>query len=141
MLKVSLLAAGVAAVALAPAPAPAAPLHLTPALGLQSADSHVIEVQGRRHWRGGHWRGHRGRDALIGLGIGSAIVGGMIAAQPYGYYDYGPAYGSAPYAYGGAPYAYADGGWQQCAAEFRSLRQDGTYTTYDGRQVLCPYLR
>ena len=132
MFKLPLLAAaGAAAIALgasAPSPAQAASVHLSPAFAL-SAESNVIEVQRWRRdrdWRHGRYH-RRDRDAMIALGIGSAIVGGMIATQqPYGY---------------GQPYGYASSGWDQCAAQFRSLRADGTYTTYDGRQVLCPYLR
>lgn len=129
----SLALAGATALALtaaAPAPAQASALHLMPAFGAASVDSNVVQVQRRWRHRGhrhrGHWHrgwGHRDRDAWLALGIGSAIVGGMIAAQ------------------GSAPYATASSAWEQCAAQFQSLREDGTYTTYDGRQVLCPYLR
>ena len=139
MLKLSMIAAaGAAAIALAataPSPAQAASVHLSPAFGAVTVESNVIEVQ--------RWRRHR-RDAgaLFALGVGSAIVGGMIASQrPYGY-GYGQPYGYAQPSYGyRQSYGYASSGWDLCAAQFRSLRSDGTYTTYDGRRVLCPYLR
>jgi hypothetical protein len=132
MLKLPLLAltsaAAIALAASAPAPVQAGALHLMPGVGSVASESNVVEVQRWRRDRR-HHHGRRGdRDALIALGIGSAIVGGMIAAQR-------PAYG-----YGPGP-AYASSAWDQCAAQYRSLRADGTYTTYDGRQVLCPYLR
>jgi hypothetical protein len=133
MSKLPLLAfAGAAAIALAataPVPAHASAVHLTPAFGSVASESNVVEVR-RRHRR----------NSWIALGVGSAIVGGMIAAQrpAYGYapaYGYGPTYGYGPQR------GYVSSGWDECAARFRSLRADGTYTTYDGRQVLCPYLR
>ena len=123
-------------------PAGAAPLHLIPSLNSMSGTAHVEEVQFRR-WHGHRHHRHswRGRDALIGLGIG-AIAGSMIASQGYGY---GAPYYGAPYAYGAPAYGgptYADSsGWERCRAQFRSLRADGTYTTYSGQQKLCPYLR
>lgn len=124
------------------APADAAPARLVPSLASMSGTAHVQEVQWRGH-RHHHRHGWRGRDALIGLGIG-AIAGSMIASQGYGY-GYGAPYYGGPHAYGGPVYggpAYADAsGWERCRAEFRSLRADGTYTTYGGEQKLCPYLR
>jgi hypothetical protein len=134
------LAATLSAGALAAAPAQAAPTHLIPSLDSMSGTAHVQEVQyrhGHRHHRH-HRHGWSGRDALIGFGIG-ALAGSAIASQGYGY-GYG-----APYAYGGPVYGgpvYAQSsGWERCQAEFRSLRADGTYTTYGGEQKLCPYLR
>jgi hypothetical protein len=136
------LAATMSAGTFAMAPAQAAPSHLIPSLDSVSTTAHVQEVKFRRGHGHHHHRHHGwgGRDALIGLGIG-AVTGSIIASQPYGYgYGYG-----APYAYGGPVYggpAYADAsGWERCQAEFRSLRADGTYTTYGGEQKLCPYLR
>jgi hypothetical protein len=134
------LAATMSAGTFAMAPAQAAPSHLIPSLDSASTTAHVQEVKFRRGHGRHHHRHHgwSGRDALIGLGIG-AVAGGIIASQPYGY-GYG-----APNAYGGPVYggpAYADAsGWERCQAEFRSLRADGTYTTYGGEQKLCPYLR
>jgi hypothetical protein len=127
-MKLSLLAiTGAAAIALsatAPAPVQAGAIHLTPTFGSHVQESDVIEV--RRHRR----RSSRNRDWLA-LGIGSAIVGGMIASQR-------PAYG---YGYGPGPGYHGSSAWDACAARFRSLEPDGFYTTFDGRRVLCPYLR
>lgn len=128
MLKLSLLsvtgAAAIALAASAPAPANAGFVHLTPALGSVASESNVVDVRrhSRRDRRSHRWD-RRDRNAWIALGLGSAIVGGMLAAPR------SPAYGHAASA------------WDLCAARFRSLRPDGTYTTYDGRRVLCPYLR
>ncbi len=75
----------------------------------------------------------------------------------YGYYGYGPYYGGPLDVPGdvlagtagvagdilGAPYAgpYPRAGIVACARHFRSFNPaTGTYTTYSGEQVLCPYL-
>lgn len=125
--------------ALAPAqaaPAANAAQATAAAVAATDAKSGVTEV-GRR-WRrgGGGWR--RG----VGIGIGAAIVGGIIANEVYrprrGYYydDYeydGPYY--APSGYGGDARAL-------CAENFRSFEWDtGLYTTYSGYKRTCPYLR
>lgn len=133
--------------AAAPAPVQAASVHLTPAFGSVTADSNVIDVRSRG-WRGhrhGGWRGNDAWWALGAFGLGT-VVGSAIASPHYGYGYGAPSYGYAPYA--AAPYAaapagaYAESsGWERCEAEFRSLRADGTYTTYGGEQKLCPYLR
>jgi hypothetical protein len=143
MFKLSTLAiAGTAALALAataPQPAKAGAILLTPALGSPHVSSHVEEVQWRRHR---HSR--RDRNAAIALGLGAAVIGGALASRHYGYYGAPYGYYGAPHAYYGAPppvVHYRGDGWAECQARFRSLRADGTYTTYDGRQVLCPYLR
>jgi predicted MFS family arabinose efflux permease len=142
-LQVMALSAAAMASALFTVPSQAAPAFVVPSLDSMSGTAQVQEVQlryGHRHHRH-HHHGWRGRDALIGLGIG-AVAGSIIASQPYGYgYGYG-----APYAYGGPVYGggavYADtSGWERCQAEFRSFQSDGTYTTYSGEQKLCPYLR
>lgn len=64
-------------------------------------------------------RGLRGRD--VGIGIGAAIIGGMIASQA----------------------ARADRtAMQMCADRFRSFDWErGTYVTYGGEVRVCPYLR
>jgi hypothetical protein len=145
----SVAAAGALALStVAPVSVQAASVHLTPAFGSVDAKSNVVDVKWRGH-RHGHW-GWGGSDALWALGafgLGTAI--GSAIARPH----YGHGYGYAPYAYSPG-YAYAPGAyasvdartatsaeWARCEAEFRSLRADGTYTTYDGEQKLCPYLR
>lgn len=127
--------------ALAASPLTAAPTHLVPSLNSMSGTAHVEEVQFRHrgHHHRHHHHGWRGRDALIGFGIG-AVAGSIIASQPYGY-GYGAPYAYGAPAYGGPAYAASSSGWERCEAEFRSLQPDGTYTTYGGEQKLCPYLR
>jgi BA14K-like protein len=73
----------------------------------------------------GYYYGPRVLD-LPGIVIGDAAVaaGGVLGA-PYGYY--------------GAPYAEA--GEVACARRFRSFNPaTGTYTSYTGEQIVCPYL-
>jgi len=98
------------------------------------AGSAVTEV---RRWRRGGWR--RG----VGVGIGAAIVGGIIANEiyrprgGYRYYD--------DYSYDGpyyAPSGYGGDARTLCAQNFRSFEwRTGLYTTYEGDKRLCPYLR
>lgn len=98
------------------------------------AKSAVTKV-GRRWHRGGWRKG-------VGIGLGAAIVGGIIANEIYrpraGYYydDYeydGPYY---------APSGYRSDARELCARNFRSFEWDtGLYTTYSGYKRLCPYLR
>jgi hypothetical protein len=149
MLKFPIAAAASAAIAFAaaaPSPVQAAAVHLTPAIGSLEAGSDVIDVRWRRHG----WRGNNAWIALGAAGLGAAIASGAYS-RPYPHYGYyGHDYGYAPYGYGYAtPPAYAYSGpgvdvgdaWDRCRAQFRSLRADGTYTTYGGEQRLCPYLR
>ena len=92
----------------------------------------VTEV---RRWHRGGWR--RG----VGVGIGAAIVGGIIANEiyrpRYRYYD--------DYSYDGpyyAPSGYGGDARELCAQNFRSFEwRTGLYTTYEGDKRLCPYLR
>jgi BA14K-like protein len=63
-------------------------------------------------------------EAIAGA---EGIVGGVLAGPRYGY---------------GYGYGYELGGAAACAREYRSFDPaTGTYTTYSGEQVLCPYLR
>jgi hypothetical protein len=76
------------------------------------------------YYRGGY-RGHRGRN--IGIGIGAAIIGGVIVSQALRAERYR---------------TYSGSGRQQCADTFRSFDWDsGTYMGYDGVRHVCPYLR
>ena len=76
-----------------------------------------------------------GYDYGSPLDLPAAVVGGtlgLVAGALSGGYD------APPYAYGG--------GWDErmaaCAANFISFDPTtGTYTTYEGFQVLCPFLR
>lgn len=128
-------AALVSAVAI---PASAAPLspqtQAVPAF--TQAESSVTQVQWRRggYYRGGgDWRNGRWIAPLIG----GAIIGGAIASSRDGYYNRN--YGERAYGYSGGG---GDAAYERCAEQFRSFDPaSGTYTTYDGRQVVCPYLR
>ena len=105
----ALPAAGVARVALTP----------------DASGIHKIDYRGYRggYYRGGY-RGYRGRN--IGIGIGAAIVGGVIVSQ---------ALRAERRNYGG-------GARQHCADTYRSFDWDsGTYMGYDGERHVCPYLR
>ena len=132
----TLIAAPLMAAALASAvamPASAAPLspQTQAAPAVTHSDAGLTQVQWRRggyHRGGGGWRNGRWIAPLIG----GAIIGGAIASSREGYYDRG-------YVYSGGG---GDAGYERCAEQFRSFDPaSGTYTTYDGRQVVCPYLR
>lgn len=88
-------------------------------------------------WRRGGWR--RG----VGVGIGAAIVGGIIANEiyrpRYGYRYYDDYSYDGPYY---APSSYSGDARTLCAENFRSFEwRTGLYTTYEGEKRLCPYLR
>jgi BA14K-like protein len=62
----------------------------------------------------------------------TAVVASGVAGVPYGYYR-------TPYA--GTGVVYAENGVAACARRFRSFDPaTGTYTSYTGEQVVCPYL-
>lgn len=137
LVKLMPVAAAALFLGMAPAQAagPAAGAAQAAAAAKAEAGSAVTEV-GRR-WRRGGWR--KG----VGIGLGAAIVGGIIAHEIYrprhGYryyddYEYdGPYY--APSGYSGDPRVL-------CAENFRSFEwHTGLYTTYGGDKRLCPYLR
>jgi hypothetical protein len=103
-----------------------------------AAPAGVVEqtqYRGRRGYRGRDYRGRgyygdrrsyrrdrrRSRNRAIGLGIGAAVVGAAIASSA----------------------ARSDrGAMQRCADTYRSFDwNSGTYTTYGGETVVCPYLR
>jgi hypothetical protein len=137
-------AAGAAMIVSAGAAPIAAPSALQQAVAA-TADVQVQTVQWRRGWRGGYRRGGGG---WIGPAIvGSAIIGGAIAAtRPYGYgYGY---YGNPGY-YGDYAYepgyTYVEPGYRvggsvaYCEQRFRSYdRASGTYMGYDGMRHPCP---
>ena len=132
--------AALVAVICAAAPAAAAPVGPAIAPAAAKSGSAVTEVQYRRGWRGGYRRGGYGRG--IALGLGAAIVGGVIANEIYrpraGYYYDDYAYDGPYY----RPSQYAGGGRELCAQNFRSFEWNtGLYTTYGGEKRVCPYLR
>jgi BA14K-like protein len=80
-----------------------------------------------RYYRGGNGRyGYRrnsGRD--IGIGIGAAIIGGIILNEA-----------------ARAEHRSSNGDqWERCAETYRSFEPStGMYTGYDGERHTCPYL-
>lgn len=141
VLKLAPIAMAAMAFGMAPAQAAPAAQALAPAVATAStvnAQSGVTEVRwrGRGGWRGGRWR--RG----VGVGIGAAIVGGIIANEVYrprGYRYYDDYSYDGPYY---APSSYSGDARTLCAQNFRSFEwRTGLYTTYEGDKRLCPYLR
>jgi BA14K-like protein len=106
---------------------------------------------GRGGGGGGHWQGgsagvyHRhGGGGFIPGAVAGAVIGGAIAAAPYGYYGGGPGYYDAPGYYDDQ---YYDNGPAQgsadtvdyCMQTYGSYDpQSGTYLGLDGLRHLCP---
>ena len=134
----ALLAAMCAVTPTSAAPAGSA---MAPALATSGkAASAVTDVRYRR-WGGGYGRrpyGGRG----VALGLGAAIVGGIIANEIY---RPRPGYYYDDYAYDGPyyrPSRFAGDGRELCAQNFRSFEWNtGLCTTYGGEKRVCPYLR
>lgn len=79
-----------------------------------------------------HWRGHGGGGVGVAAGLMTGlIIGGLIAAPPYG---------PSPYYYPGyyAP-GFAGPGWEAyCFSRYRSFDPiSGTYLGFDGRRHYC----
>jgi len=139
----TLAAAALALAAFGLPPAQAAPAApgLAPAISKSDARA-LTQVQYRRGWYGrrGYYRGGWGRGVAIGLG--AAVVGGIIANEIY---RPRPGYYYDDYAYDGPyyrPSRFAGDPRTLCAENFRSFEWNtGLYTTYGGEKRLCPYLR
>jgi hypothetical protein len=83
------------------------------------------QVQYRQRDGGSRYRGGRGGEG-IALGIGAAIIGGIILSEA-ARTDHRQSHGNQ---------------WQRCADTYRSFDGDtGLYTGYDGARHTCPYLR
>jgi hypothetical protein len=126
--------------AVTPASAAPAGSAMAPALATSGkAASAVTDVRYRR-WGGGYGRRHYGRG--VALGLGAAIVGGIIANEIY---RPRPGYYYDDYAYDGPyyrPSRFAGDGRELCAQNFRSFEWNtGLYTTSGGEKRVCPYLR
>jgi len=114
------------------APAQAAPM--APATGPTAKGEPTTQVH-KVHRRGGFGRG-------LAVGLGAAVVGGIIANEIYrprpGYYYDDGAYDGPYY----RPSGYSGDPRVLCAESFRSFEwQTGLYTTYSGEKRVCPYLR
>jgi hypothetical protein len=116
-----------ASVALSAGTAQAAPL-----VGVQSAPAQLsseVELVRGGYYRGGYGghryygRRHYGRN--IGIGIGAAIIGGVILSE-------------AARAERRRVYS---SDYERCAQTYRSFEpRTGMYTGYDGVRRVCPYL-
>ena len=106
--------------------APAAAGPITP-LTVLSLDQHSTSqnIQYRRGYsnRGYYERRRRDNGLEIGLGIAGAIIGGAIIAESV------------------RRNSAEQSGYTRCSRAFRSFDPDtGTYTSYDGETLRCPYL-
>jgi hypothetical protein len=105
---------------------------------------------GRGGGGGGGWQGgtagfhHRHGGGFIPGAVAGAVIGGAIAAAPYGYYGGGPGYYDAPGYYDDQ---YYDNGPAQgnadavdyCMQTYGSYDpQSGTYLGLDGLRHICP---
>lgn len=104
------------------------------ALALAASSVLAASPADARRW---HHHGHHGGGGAIAGFAAGAILGGLAAQGPYGYY-YGPDY-EYDYAYEPAP-AYVDGGSvRYCMSRFKSYDPaSGTYLGYDGHRHPCP---
>jgi len=94
--------------------------------GITGSNKTVEHVQYRdgRRYRGNGYR--RGNGGNIALGIGAAIIGGIVLSEA-ARAEHRSSHGSS---------------WNRCAQTYRSFDPDtGTYTGYDGIRHTCPYLR
>lgn len=89
---------------------------LRPATGFEQVQFHNGRRYGRRY----------GNDGNIALGIGAAIIGGIILSEA-ARADHRRTHGSD---------------WDRCERTYRSFDpSSGLYTGYDGVRRTCPYLR
>lgn len=102
------------------------PLAVTTALA--AGEFEQVQFRNGGRYRGGNRGGYRrgGGGGGIALGIGAAIIGGIILSE------------SAR-----AEHRTSHGGqWSRCAQTYRSFEPDtGMYTGYDGVRRTCPYLQ
>jgi BA14K-like protein len=91
----------------------------------QLATVEQVQYRGRGGYRGngGHRRGNGGG---LAIGLGAAIIGGIILSE----------------AARAEHRSNNSGDWERCAQTYRSFeRSTGMYTGYDGERHTCPYLR
>ena len=109
-------------------PVAAAPLAPDPLIGKSSAVDQAGYYGGRGYYGRGYGYRRRGNGIGIGLGIAGAVIGGAIIADEINRSRY-------------RSYGYSDGGNARCSRAFRSYDPDsGTYTSYAGETLRCPYL-
>jgi BA14K-like protein len=97
----------------------------------QANEIEQVQYRGRGGYRGGGY-GHNGRSGYrrnngrnIGIGIGAAIIGGIILNEA----------ARAEYR------SNSRDAWERCASTYRSFEPStGMYTGYDGERHTCPYL-
>ncbi len=135
--------AALCALALALFAAPAAAFPVSTSLQTSQsaavAPSDVETVQFRNNRRGsaafrmrngrnyGNYRGNRNRNfgRNAGIGIGAAIIGGVLLSQ----------------AARAEHRSNHSGDWERCERNYKSFESDtGMYTGYDGIRRTCPYL-
>ncbi len=122
----ALLCASIVTIEAAPAAAQPTAAARSAIAGTTVIEKNVEQVQFRngRRYRGNGYR--RGNGGNIALGIGAAIIGGIVLSEA-ARAEHRSSHGSA---------------WSRCAQTYRSFDSDtGMYTGYDGVQHTCPYLR
>jgi opacity protein-like surface antigen len=103
---------------------PVARWALPSASASQLAAVEQVQYRGRGRGDGGYRRGGGGGGLAIGLG--AAIIGGIILSE----------------AARAEHRSNHSGDWERCAQTYRSFeRSTGMYTGYDGERHTCPYLR
>lgn len=111
-------------------PAAAQPIAgaLSPAATTATNGIEQIQYRNGGRYRGGGHGGYRrgGGGGGIALGIGAAIIGGIILSEA-ARAEHRSSHGDQ---------------WQRCAQTYRSFESDtGMYTGYDGERRTCPYLQ
>jgi opacity protein-like surface antigen len=123
----AVLCASIIAAAAAPAMAQPAVTHSSAISGTSIQQTNVEQIQYRNggRYRNGY-RNRGGNGGNIALGIGAAIIGGIVLSEA-ARAEHRSSHGSD---------------WNRCAQTYRSFDSDtGTYTGYDGVRRTCPFLR
>jgi opacity protein-like surface antigen len=91
----------------------------------QTAVVEQVQYRGRGGYRGQGGNRRGGGGGGIAIGLGAAIIGGIILSEA-----------------ARAEHRSNSGDWERCAQTYRSFEQStGMYTGYDGERHTCPYLR
>lgn len=125
-LACAMLSAAIVTIEVVPAsaqPTVASPSAVT---GTTVIEKNVEQIQFRNDRRFRSNGSRRGNGGNIALGIGAAIIGGIVLSEA-ARAEHRSSHGSD---------------WDRCAQTYRSFDSDtGTYTGYDGVRHTCPYLR